>query len=179
MNDYYREKIYLLDMMEENTTATAADEHTTTVGTFSQSQKARLTPEEMKDKLLRATAHWNHDHVEAKLGENAVLLSKWTLLLDRDEKRGGIVSEAEAREHAMVRRQLHESLGFLTKYVQLHLSMKASETSASITSVSASTNAGAGKRPLEDVVVDPQAAGETEQQDDDSQKRAKVEAVAQ
>ena len=172
-----------VDVMEENTTtcdeySLARDSTTTTDGASSQQQKSRLTPEEMKDKLLRLTAHWNHEVVEARLGENAVLLSKWTLLLDRDEKRGGIVTENEAKEHALVRRQLHESLGFLMKYVQLHMSMKQHEMG---TSVSANANANANasasvnKRPLEEEA----AVGEAvpAQQDDDIHKRAKVDAA--
>ncbi len=124
----------------------------------SQQQKIRLTADEMKDKLLRATAHWTHENLEAKLGENAMLLSKWTLLLDRDEKRGGVVSEADAKEHAAVKKQLHESLGFLTKYVQVYLSMRPE------------TN----KRSLDEVEVGDHQ-GEAEHQDNDSNKRSKVE----
>lgn len=147
-------------MEEENSTITPTGEsaRTTTVavgGVNCQQQKSRLTPEEMKEKLLRTTAHWTHDTLENKLGENAVLLSRWTLLLDRDEKRGASTPEFDAKEHAIVKKQLHESLGFLTKYVQLHLAMMP-ETS---------------KRSLDDVVDH----GPPEQQDEESNKRAKME----
>jgi hypothetical protein len=47
---------------------------------------ARKQQDDTQSKLLATTKDWTSEDLDLRLNENAVLLSRWTLLLDRNGK---------------------------------------------------------------------------------------------
>jgi hypothetical protein len=88
-------------------------------------QKNRqLQQQVLLQERLEAAKEWNVSDLETKLNDNSVLLTQWNNILDKNENMTpSCISVEDIKEHMTLRRGLHESLGFLAKYVQMQMQL--------------------------------------------------------